>query len=215
MSTELRQQVIATAIAMNGSGINQGLAGNVSARCDDGMLITPSGMAYEALEAADIVFVSAAGKPRGERLPSSEWRFHLDIYRHREDAGAVVHAHPSHAATLACMGRPIPAFHYMVAIAGGRNIRCADYATPGTQALSNHVLAALRERKACLMANHGMVCLESGLQQALALAVEVEQLARMYWQCLQLGDPQLLSDEEMATMVEIFRSYGANAQGRV
>jgi L-fuculose-phosphate aldolase len=215
MSAELRQEVIATAIAMNRSGINQGLAGNVSARCDDGMLITPSGMAYEALKAADIVFVNAAGEPRGERLPSSEWRFHLDIYRHREDAGAVVHAHPSHAATLACMGRPIPAFHYMVAIAGGRNIRCADYATPGSQALSDHVLAALRERKACLMANHGMVCLESGLQKALALAVEVEQLARMYWQCLQIGDPELLSDEEMATMVGIFRRYGANAQSRV
>jgi L-fuculose-phosphate aldolase len=213
VSNELRWEVIATAIAMNHSGINQGLAGNVSARCEGGMLITPSGMAYEALEAPDIVFVNGAGEPEGERLPSSEWRFHLDIYRRREDAGAVVHAHPSHAATLACLGRSIPAFHYMVAIAGGRNIRCAPYATPGTQALSGHVLAALRERKACLMANHGMVCLEGSLSRALALAVEVEQLARMYWQCLQLGEPALLSDEEMARMVGIFGRYGADAQG--
>jgi L-fuculose-phosphate aldolase len=213
MSTGLRQEVIATATAMNRSGINLGLAGNVSARCDDGMLITPSGMDYEALEAADIVFVNGAGEPQGERRPSSEWRFHLDIYRHREDAGAVVHAHPPHAATLACLGRSIPAFHYMVAMAGGRNIRCAPYATPGTQALSDHVVDALRERKACLMANHGMVCLENGLQKALALAVEVEQLARLYWQCLQIGEPELLSDEEMVRMVGIFGRYGADAQG--
>jgi len=213
VSGDLRGAVIETAIAMNRSGINQGLAGNVSARWQDGMLITPSGMHYEELATADIVFVDGRGEPQGERKPSSEWRFHLDIYRQRDDAKAVVHAHPPFCTTLACLGRPIPAFHYMVAIAGGRNIRCAPYSTPGTQALSGQVLTALRERKACLMANHGMVALERTLERALTLAVEVEQLARVYWQCLQLGEPEPLGDEEMALMLEKFSRYGADAQG--
>jgi L-fuculose-phosphate aldolase len=212
MSMELRRHLIATAIAMNDSGLNQGTAGNVSARWQDGMLITPSGMGYTDLSPEDVVFVNGQGEPEGGRKPSSEWRFHLDIFRDREDAQAVVHAHPDYGTTLACLGRTIPAFHYMVAIAGGRNIRCAAYATPGTQALSDHVVAALRDRKACLMANHGMVCLDGSLERALALAVEVEQLARVYCHCLQLGEPELLGDDEMALMLDKFRGYGANAQ---
>jgi L-fuculose-phosphate aldolase len=212
MSRRIRQQLIETARGMNASGLNQGMSGNVSARYDDGMLITPSGMDYAALSPADIVYVDAAGESQGERKPSSEWRFHLDIYREREEAGAVVHAHAAWCTTLASLQRPIPAFHYMVALAGGNDIRCARYASFGTQELSDHVLAALHGRKACLMANHGMVCFGRNLDQALALAIEIEHLARVYCQALTLGDPVLLSDEEMAFMQEKFRAYGAHAQ---
>ncbi len=146
--------------------------------------------------------------------PSSEWRFHLDIYRNRPDAQAVLHAHPTYCTALSCTNRPIPAFHYMVALGGGNDIRCASYATFGTQALSDRVLEALRDRKVCLMANHGMVCLERDLDRVLALAIEVEQLARIYCQSLQIGQPSTLSDEEMALMVEKFADYGALRTGR-
>lgn len=212
MSADLRQHLIQAARAMNRSGINQGTSGNLSVRTDGGMLITPSGMPYEGLEPRDIVFVDSAGQPDGPRRPSSEWRFHLDIYRQRSEAGAIVHAHPAWCTTLASLHRAIPPFHYMVALAGGRDIRCAGYATFGTEVLSRNVLAALQDRKACLMANHGMVCFEQDLDRALALAVEIEHLARVYGQVLPLGEPELLSDEEMERMVEKFRHYGANAQ---
>ncbi len=212
MSDSLRRQLIDVAVAMNESGLNQGTSGNVSARYEDGMLITPSGMDYAGLAPEDIVFVNAEGAADGRRKPSSEWRFHLEIYRHRKEAGAVVHAHPAWCTTLACSHRPIPAFHYMVAVAGGNDIRCAEYATFGTQQLSDHVIDALRDRKACLMANHGLVCLERDLRRALALAIEVEHLAGVYGRCLELGEPVLLSDEEMARVKEKFLNYGANAQ---
>ena len=212
MSGELRQRLIDSAVAMNESSLNQGTAGNVSVRSGDGMLITPSGMDYSELAPEDVVLINAEGHPDGRRRPSSEWRFHLDIYRQRDDAQAVVHAHPPFATTLACLRRSIPPFHYMVAMAGGADIRCANYETPGTQALSDRVVEALSERKACLMANHGMVCLEEGLARALNLALEVELLARIYCQCLQLGEPVSLSDEEMERMRKVFLSYGANAQ---
>jgi L-fuculose-phosphate aldolase len=159
----LRRQVIDTALLMNQRGINRGKSGNVSARWRDGFLVTPSGLAYERTKPADIVFVDAAGTPRGRLAPSSEWRFHHDIYRARPEANAVVHTHSSFATTLACLGREIPAFHYMVAVAGGNSIRCAPYATFGTQQLSDNALAALDGRKACLLANHGMICLGDGL----------------------------------------------------
>ncbi len=214
MSLELRRQLIATAVAMNEQGINRGTSGNLSARVADGMLITPSGQPYAALQAEDLVFVDEQGRPQGSRAPSSEWRFHLDIYRQRDDAQAVLHAHPVHCAALACMGRPLPAFHYMVAVAGGKDIRCAPYATFGSQQLSDHVIAALEGRKACLMANHGLVCLESDLARALELALEVENLAHTYCQCLAVGEPRILDDEEMARVVEKFRDYGALAAAR-
>jgi len=208
MSTELHKQLIATAVAMNSSGINRGTSGNLSVRTDAGFLITPSGRNYADLVPGDIVAMNFDGEWLGSNMPSSEWRIHRDIYRQREDALAILHAHPTFCATLACMGKPIPAFHYMVAVAGGKDIRCAPYATFGTQELSDHVLAALEDRQACLMANHGVICLERDLSRALALAIEVEQLARAYYQCLVAGDPVVLDDEEMERVLEKFKGYG-------
>ena len=208
MSEELRRQLIETALEMNRSGINQGTSGNLSVRLGEGMLITPSGIPYPALAPPDIVYVDRSGKTDGSRKPSSEWRIHSDIYKAREDARAILHAHPAECVALACMQKAIPAFHYMVAVAGGRDIRCAPYATFGTQELSDHVLEALRGRKACLMANHGLVCLETGLDKALSLAIEVEQLAKSYLRCLAVGDPVLLDSEEMDRVLLKFKSYG-------
>lgn len=173
------------------------------------MLITPSAMKYPDMCVDDIVFVEQDGHCAGQLKPSSEWRIHLDIYRNFENANAIVHAHSEHSTALACMHEPIPAFHYMVAVAGGRDIRCAPYATFGTRALSEHVLQALQGRKACLMANHGLICQESGLVRALDLAVEVEQLAGVYLQCLKVGRPVLLDDEEMDRVVGKFEDYRA------
>lgn len=204
-----RRQLIRTAIEMNARGLNEGTSGNLSLRCGDGMLITPSGMKYMELEPEDIVRVGADGTSRGPRRPSSEWRIHHDIYASRPDAEAILHAHPVHATALACQRRSIPAFHYMVAVAGGRNIRCAPYRTFGTQALSDVTLEALRDRRACLMANHGVICLAQSLERALDLAVEVEQLSRSYLACLQSGEPFILDDAEMARVLEKFSNYGA------
>jgi L-fuculose-phosphate aldolase len=209
MTETLRLQLIETARAMNRSGINQGTAGNLSARCDDGMLITPSGVPYDSLEAADIVRLDGQGRASGARKPSSEWRIHYDVYRGRPDAGAILHAHPVHCTALACLRREIPAFHYMVAVAGGDTVRCAPYATFGTQELSDHVQAALAGRKACLMANHGLLCVASEPAGALDLAVEIESLARAYLQCLAVGEPAILDAAEMERVLEKFRDYGA------
>jgi len=205
---ELRREIIATALAMNGRGINRGKSGNVSARVENGFLITPSDLAYDALEPHDVVAMTFEGEARGPRLPSSEWRFHRDIYASRADANAIVHAHSPFATTLACLGRGVPAFHYMIAVAGGNDIRCAPYATFGTQALSDHALRALESRKACLLANHGMIAVGATLAGALALAVEVEALAEQYWRALQIGEPTLLSETEMAMVLEKFKTYG-------
>lgn len=204
----LRKAVIATARAMNDLGINRGKSGNVSARWRDGFLVTPSGLAYEDTRPADIVYVDPAGNPSGRLAPSTEWRFHHDIYRSRTEVGAVVHTHSSFATTLACLGMDVPAFHYMIAVAGGNSLRCAPYATFGTQALSDHALAALEGRKACLLANHGMIATGGDLKQALALAVEVESLCEQYWRALQIGKPVLLPDAEMDRVIEKFRTYG-------
>jgi len=208
----LRASVVATALAMNAHGINRGKSGNVSARSRserfDGFLVTPTGLAYEKTTPADIVPVTLEGQPSGSRLPSSEWRFHRDIYRSRADVNAVVHTHAPFATTLACHSRGIPAFHYMVAVAGGRDIRCAPYATFGTQALSDHVLAALDGRRACLLAHHGMIAVGGSLTQALALAVEVETLAEIYWRALAIGEPPVLTDAEMDIVLEKFATYG-------
>lgn len=208
MSDELRRQLVDTALEMNRSGINQGTSGNLSVRLGEGMLITPSGIPYPALAPSDIVQVDRSGKCDGSRKPSSEWRIHSDIYKARVDAQAILHAHPAECVALACMQKSIPAFHYMVAVAGGRDIRCAPYATFGTQELSDHVLRALRGRKACLMANHGLVCLETGLDKALSLAIEVEQLAKSYLSCLAVGEPVVLDDDEMDRVLLKFMSYG-------
>ncbi len=212
---QLRKQIIETALAMNALGINRGTSGNVSARWKDGFLITPSGRRYEDTKPADIVFVDTQGVPRGKWSPSSEWRFHHDIYHARSDAHSVVHTHSSFATTLACMRKDVPAFHYMVAVAGGNSIRCAPYATFGTQELSNNALEALRDRRACLLANHGMIAIGPDLQEALALAVEVEALCEQYWRALQIGKPKILPAREMKTVIKKFSSYGkASRAGR-
>jgi L-fuculose-phosphate aldolase len=212
VTKELREELIAAAREMNRSGINQGTSGNLSLRRGDGLLITPSGVPYDRLEPADIVFLPLdcgdAPVAEGSRKPSSEWRIHRDVYRARPEALAIVHAHPVHCAALACLQRPLPGFHYMVAVAGGRDVRCAPYATFGTQALSDHVVAALEGRRACLMANHGLLCLGADLRSALALAVEVETLARTYLQCLSVGEPIVLDDAEMDRVLEKFSTYG-------
>ncbi len=208
---QLRKQIISTALQMNARGINRGKSGNVSARWKDGFLVTPSGLPYEETKPGDIVFIDEKATATGKRPPSSEWRFHFDIYRHKNDVNAVVHAHSSFATTLSCLEMALPAFHYMVAVAGGNSIRCAPYATFGTQSLSDNALIALEDRKACLLANHGLIATAASLASALALAVEVEALCEQYWRALQIGKPNILSDAEMTVVVEKFKTYNAQA----
>ena len=205
----LREEIIATCLTMNAIGINQGTSGNVSVRWKDGLLITPSGVPFEQLKPDGIVYMGLDGQFAKDKIPSSEWRFHLDIYRHREDVGAVVHTHSMYATAIAIKGLEIPAVHYMIAAAGGPNIRCAPYATYGTQALSDNALKALEDRTACLLANHGVIATGPNLYKALWLAKEVETLAQQYCLSLQLGGPQLLSDAEIARVAERFKTYGA------
>lgn len=209
---QLRKQIIATALRMNALGINRGKSGNVSARWKDGFLVTPSGLPYEETKPGDIVFIDAKAKAKGKRPPSSEWRFHFDLYQRKSEVNAVVHTHSSFATTLACLGMAVPAFHYMVAVAGGNSIRCAPYATFGTQTLSDLALGALKERKACLLANHGMIATGEDLKGALALAVEVEALCEQYWRALQIGKPNILPDDEMTVVVEKFKTYNMQAR---
>jgi L-fuculose-phosphate aldolase len=209
----LRAEIITTALKMNAYDINHGKAGNVSARISTGFLVTPTGIAYEKLTPDKVVSMSHEGKYEGEILPSSEWRFHHDIYAARPEIAAIVHTHSIYATALAVLGREIPAFHYMVAAAGGSNIRVAPYATFGTQALSVSALAALKDRRACLLAQHGVIACGANLEQALALAVEVEALAKMYLEALKTGLPiPILDDAEMATVLEKFRIYGQQRQ---
>jgi len=203
-----REAMIATCRKMNASGLNQGTSGNLSLRVEEGFLLTPTGMDYDALTPEDIVLMRLDGSHEGRRRPSSEWQLHRDILVARPEVGAVLHAHSMFCTTLACLRRGIPAFHYMVCAAGGVDVRCAAYATFGTDALARHVLEALEGRKACLMANHGMLALGSTLAGAFKLAVEVETLAAMYWRALQVGEPVLLDDAEMARVLEKFKTYG-------
>ena len=208
----LRQQLVAVARRMNGTGLNQGTSGNLSVRIEEGILVTPSSLPYEQMEVGDLVALDLSGQPLKEkqRRPSSEWRLHADVLSCRPEAMAVLHCHPIHATALACHDRGIPAFHYMVAVAGGDEIRCAPYATFGTKALSDNVVNALAQRNACLLARHGMVTLGKDLESALRVAVEVETLARMYLQALQLGEPPLLSMQQMQAVHAQFRGlhYG-------
>jgi len=208
-SVDLRTLVIAACRELTRRGLTHGTSGNVSVRYDERrFLISPSGMEYEALRADDVPLMDVDGRWFGRCRPSSEWRFHRDIFASREDVGAIVHTHSPQATALACTGRGIPAFHYMVAVAGGSDIRCAAYYTFGTQELSAAALAALKERKACLLANHGVIATGADLPRAVSLAAEVENLARQYCAALSLGDVVLLDDAEMCRVVEKFRTYG-------
>ncbi len=195
--------------ALVANGLNRGTAGNLSVRTAEGFLVTPSGVKPARLVPEAIVRMSVTGEVLdvGQR-PSSEWRFHKDIYVTRPDAGAVVHVHSAYAAALACRRLGIPAFHYMIAVAGGDSIRCATYATFGTQALSDAALAALTGRRACLLANHGIIALGRDLEAALDLAVAVEELARQYTLASLHGVPVLLSAAEMQEVMEQFKDYG-------
>ena len=210
MSDDLAARVLATARAMNATGINRGTAGNVSVRDGEDFIITPTGMGYDDCEPADMVRVkvSTGETAPGRRNPSSEWRFHRDIYAARPEAGAIVHTHAPFATSLACQQLEIPPFHYMIARFGGESVRCSAYATFGTQELSDAMLVALQDRRACLMAHHGMVVFGTDLKDALALAVEFESLCEQYWRVLQLGAPKLLPAEEMARVLEKFKDYG-------
>ena len=208
----LRRAVVATARALNAEGLSQGTSGNVSARAGGGFLVTPSGIACGELTADTVVQMDMGGGHAGRLPPSSEWRFHRDIYAGREEAGAVVHAHAPFATALACLGRGIPAFHYMVAVAGGHDIRCAGYATFGTQALSDKALRALDGRTACLLANHGLIAIGDRPETALALAREVETLAGAYWRALQVGEPKILSRTEMRRVLKRFETYGKSPE---
>ncbi len=204
----LRQDVIDTALKMNAIGVNQGTSGNVSAREGGGFLITPSGVEYDKLEAKDIVNLKMDGSYQGRLKPSSEWLFHRDIYAARTDVQAIIHTHSKYATTLACLRRDLPPFHYMIAVAGGKSIRCAPYATFGTQELSDSAIVALQSRKACLLANHGMIVAAENLKKALSIAQEIELLCEQYLSALQVGEPHILSDEEMDEVLEKFKTYG-------
>lgn len=206
---DLRAEVITGCRALISLGLTYGTSGNVSVRRDSSSLfVSPTGMAYEALEPDDVPLVTLDGQWFGRRRPSSEWRFHRDIMAARPEAGAIVHAHSRHATALACTGRGIPAFHYMVAAAGGEDIRCAPYHTFGTQGLSDAALTALEGRKACLLAHHGIIAMGSNLAAALKLAEEVESLAAQYCAALALGNVRELDAAEMRRVVEKFRTYG-------
>lgn len=205
----IRMRLVTAARRVVSLGLSPATSGNLSARAKNGYLITPSGAAYDTLSPEDMVFMGDDWTHSGGQRPaSSEWRLHRDIYRHRPEADAVVHVHSPAATTLACLRRPIPSFHYEVAFAGGKDIRCAEYATFGTQELSDRALAALKDRRACLLANHGAVAFEGNIEDAVRLAERLEHLARLYWQALQVGEPVLLDDAEMARVVEKFSTYG-------
>jgi L-fuculose-phosphate aldolase len=209
-----REQLLAVTHRLSGLGLNRGTSGNASVRSENqagqsGFLITPSGMAVEAMTIADIVWMDFSGNIEGNRQPSSEWRFHLDILQQKPEVSAVIHTHSMFATTLSTLRLDLPAFHYMIALAGGDSVRCAPYALFGSQLLSDNALLALKDRKACLLANHGMIAVGETLEKALSISVEVETLCEQYCHALQIGKPHLLSKQEMLEVQEKFKGYGA------
>ena len=207
--SKLRKQIIETAIAFNTSGLSVGTSGNLSVRTPQGYFITPTGIPYIQLKEADIAEMDLKGNIiHGDLKPSSEWHFHQGIYQAREEINAIVHVHSDYATGIACTRQDIPAFHYMVAKAGGNSIRCAEYATFGSEALSENAVKALEDRRACLLANHGMIILGEDLDSAYKLAKEVENLAKQYCISKQLGEVVLLDDDEMDLNLKKFKTYG-------
>jgi L-fuculose-phosphate aldolase len=216
---DLSEQLLKTSQILAELGLNKGTSGNCSVRYEDGFLVTPSGMAVEDMTSTSMVRMQFDGSfelqvESNAKKPSSEWRFHLDILRpntlsSRTEINAVIHTHSMFATTMACLHKDIPPFHYMIAVVGGDTIRCAPYALFGSQALSDNALAALQDRKACLLANHGMIALGRDLEDALAVTVEVENLCEQYWRILQLNpNPPLLSEAEMREVFQQFKGYG-------
>ena len=208
---EKRKEVIKYSLKLNTTNLSPLRSGNISLKCIEnsveGFLITPSGKKYDTLKEEDIVFVSNDGNYDTNLKPSSEWRFHKDIYLKKPDAKAIVHAHSPHATAVSAHGKDIPAFHYMIALAGGDNIKCAKYATFGTQELSNNIINALENRKACLMSNHGQVAFGDNLESAFELAEELENICHQYINTIKLGDPKILSSSEMDVILEKVKNY--------
>jgi len=205
---EIRKSIISYCLLMNSLGINQGTSGNISVRYGDGLLITPTSIPYDQIDVEDIVYLAADGTSTGRRRPSSEWRFHRDIMRERKDVNAIVHAHPTYCTILSIMHKPILPIHYMIAVAGGHDIRCAPYAIFGSEELSNNAVEALRDRRACLLAHHGLIAVGSTLEKAMWLSVEVETLAKQYHGCLQLGEPPLLTIQQIQDVSAKMAGYG-------
>ena len=209
---ELRSAVVSAVQRLDALGMNRGSTGNVSARQGLGMLITPTGMGADRMTPQDLVWVGSDGTVKGNWQPSSEWHFHQAAYLARPDLQAVVHTHSTHAAALACLRRPLPAFHYMVAVAGGDSVPLVPYFTFGTEALSAAVAHALHDRYACLLANHGLVAAGATVEQAMKVVQEVESLCEVYLKALAVGEPAILGAEEMAVVIDKFRSYGRVAR---
>jgi L-fuculose-phosphate aldolase len=210
--SELRREVIDTCLKMNAEGINQGTSGNVSVRCEEGFLITASGIAYEKMKPAHVIEMDLEGNYRGDYLPSSEWRMHMDIFRARSEAKAIVHVHSPYATALACLRKEVPAFHYMIGVTGGVSLRVSDYAEFGTQALSDTMLKAMEGRTACLLANHGQICFGPNLSKALWLAGEIENLCHQYWAASLAGKPVILDEAQMTSVLKRFKTYGKQPQ---
>tara|TARA_B100001741_G_scaffold83945_1_gene68192 strand:- start:200 stop:829 length:630 start_codon:yes stop_codon:yes gene_type:complete len=202
------EQIIKYANMLNSEKLSTLRSGNVSLRYKNGFLITPSGVKYSLLKEDDIVFVSLEGKfDETKNKPSSEWRFHKDIYSSKNEANAIVHAHSTHATAVSAHNKDVPAFHYMVALAGGNDLKCAKYATFGTQELSDNIINALKNRKACLMSNHGQVAFGDNLEQAFELAQEVENICHQYINAIKIGEPKILSSSEMDVILEKVKNY--------
>ena len=206
---ELREAIVETMRQMDARGLNRGTSGNVSARWGDGMLVTPTGIVPDRLTPESIVFVATDGSsPAGSLRPSSEWRMHMGVYTRRPDAQGIVHCHARHATILACAGREIPSMHYMVAVGGGASIPLAPYATFGSDELARGVVDTLDGRRACLMANHGLIAIGPDLRTALAITEEIEEHAAVYWGTLAIGGPVLLDAAEMQRILTAFAGYG-------
>ena len=203
----LRQQLLDTSCRMVELGLNRGTAGNASVRYADGMLITPSALPVSEMSTESMVRMDLEGKVLQGSRPSSEWRIHRDILKARPEIGAVLHMHSTFATTIACLRKDVPPVHYMIAMAGGDTIRCTPYSLFGEQALSDHALEALRDRKACLLGNHGMIALGKDLNDALSVAQEVEYLCEIYWRTLQTGEPQILTPQQMHDVKAKFVEY--------
>ena len=208
---EKRKEVIKYSIKLNTMNLSPLRSGNISVKSIEnsveGFLITPSGKKYDTLKEEDIVFVSNDGNHDTNLKPSSEWKFHKDIYLKKTDAKAIVHAHSPHATAVSAHGKDIPAFHYMIALAGGDSIKCAKYATFGTQELSDSIIYALENRKACLMSNHGQVAFGENLESAFELAEELENICHQYINTIRLGVPKILSSSEMDVILEKVKNY--------
>ena len=205
---KIKAEIIKYSKMLNSRKLSALRSGNISARYKEGFLITPSGKKYSSLKTKDIVFVSLEGKFDNKKgIPSSEWQFHQDIYKNKKEAEAIVHAHSTNATAVSTHKRGIPSFHYMVAMAGGQDIKCAKYATFGTRDLSKNILKALKDRKACLIANHGQIAFETSLPKAFELAEEVENISLQYITSLKLGKPKILSKNEMKKVLSKAKNY--------